>query len=377
MDRLDEKILDSKILIVDDTLVNITLLVDILGAEGYRNIFTTTDPREVETFLKIESFDLILLDIHMPEMSGIDVLQMLQDKQIDDYQPVLVLTAQTDDDTRRQALSLGAKDFLNKPFDRWEVLLRIRNLLETWVFYNRQKIRGDELEARVQQRTRQLNVVQDATIVAMGSLAETRDNETGNHIRRTQRYIRALAEKLGGLEQFRDQLTPETITLLFKSAPLHDIGKVGIPDRILLKPGRLDPDEFEIMKTHARLGEEAIEAAEGMIADEEAGAFLAYAREIAIGHHEKWDGSGYPAGLSGGDIPLSARLMAVADVYDALISRRVYKPPFTHEETVAMIEEGRGSHFDPVMVDAFLEIESEFRSIAEKYSDDEDIAQAS
>ena len=377
MDRLDEKILDSKILIVDDTLVNITLLVDILGAEGYRNIFTTTDPREVETFLKIESFDLILLDIHMPEMSGIDVLQMLQDKQIDDYQPVLVLTAQTDDDTRRQALSLGAKDFLNKPFDRWEVLLRIRNLLETWVFYNRQKIRGDELEARVQQRTRQLNVVQDATIVAMGSLAETRDNETGNHIRRTQRYIRALAEKLGGLEQFRDQLTPETITLLFKSALLHDIGKVGIPDRILLKPGRLDPDEFEIMKTHARLGEEAIEAAEGMIADEEAGAFLAYAREIAIGHHEKWDGSGYPAGLSGGDIPLSARLMAVADVYDALISRRVYKPPFTHEETVAMIEEGRGSHFDPVMVDAFLEIESEFRSIAEKYSDDEDIAQAS
>ena len=376
MDRLDEKILDSKILIVDDTLVNITLLVDILGAEGYRNIFTTTDPREVETFLKIESFDLILLDIHMPEMSGIDVLQMLQDKQIDDYQPVLVLTAQTDDDTRRQALSLGAKDFLNKPFDRWEVLLRIRNLLETWVFYNRQKIRGDELEARVQQRTRQLNVVQDATIVAMGSLAETRDNETGNHIRRTQRYIRALAEKLGGLEQFRDQLTPETITLLFKSAPLHDIGKVGIPDRILLKPGRLDPDEFEIMKTHARLGEEAIEAAEGMIADEEAGAFLAYAREIAIGHHEKWDGSGYPAGLSGGDIPLSARLMAVADVYDALISRRVYKPPFTHEEAVAMIEEGRGSHFDPVMVDAFMEIESEFRSIAEKYSDDEDIAQA-
>jgi putative two-component system response regulator len=212
-------------------------------------------------------------------------------------------------------------------------------------------------------------VVQDVTIMAMGSLAETRDNETGNHIRRTQHYIRALAVKLQSHGKYARHLDDATIELLFKSAPLHDIGKVGIPDRILLKAGKLTPDEFEIMKTHTTLGRDAILAAEKML--DAPSSFLRYAREIAHYHQEKWDGSGYPEGFKGEQIPLSARLMAVADVYDALISRRVYKPAFPHEKAVEIIREGRNKHFDPDITDAFLEIAEEFRQIASVFMDDE------
>jgi putative two-component system response regulator len=209
--------------------------------------------------------------------------------------------------------------------------------------------------------------------MAMASLAETRDNETGNHIRRTQHYVRALARKLRGHPKFRAVLDDETIEVLYKSAPLHDIGKVGIPDSILLKPGKLTPQEFEVMKTHTTLGRDAIATAEKLI--NEPSSFLRHAREIAHYHQEKWDGSGYPEGLAGARIPVSARLMAVADVYDALISRRVYKPPFPHSKAVEIIKEGRGKHFDPDMVDAFLAIAEEFRAIAERYADtDDDLA---
>jgi putative two-component system response regulator len=204
----------------------------------------------------------------------------------------------------------------------------------------------------------------------MASLAETRDNETGNHIRRTQNYVKALALKLQNHPRFASELGDATIEALYKSAPLHDIGKVGIPDRILLKPGKLDADEFEIMKTHTTLGYEAILHAERDIAFESD--FLRYAKEIAYGHQEKWDGSGYPRGLQGEAIPLSARLMALADVYDALISRRVYKKAFTHEQAIGIIMEGRGKHFDPDIVDGFLCITDEFRSIASQHADGED-----
>jgi PAS domain S-box-containing protein len=231
------------------------------------------------------------------------------------------------------------------------------------------------LESEVQKRMRQLALIQDVTIMAMASLAETRDNETGNHIRRTQHYVKALALELRRRGRHAGELSDAAIELLYKSAPLHDIGKVGIPDRILLKPGKLTPEEFEVMKTHTTLGRDAILAAEKLL--DEPNSFLQYAREIAHYHQEKWDGSGYPAGLKGEQIPLSARLMAVADVYDALISRRVYKPPFPHEQSVAIIREGRGSHFDPEMVDAFLAIAAEFRAIAERYADtEEDVAKA-
>jgi putative two-component system response regulator len=226
------------------------------------------------------------------------------------------------------------------------------------------------LEAEVMRRMRELQVVQDVTIMAMASLAETRDNETGNHIRRTQNYVRALALKLREDPQFAPELDDSAIELLYKSAPLHDIGKVGIPDAILLKPGKLTAEEFTIMKTHTTLGRDAILAAEGLI--DAPSTFLRLAREIAHYHQEKWDGSGYPEGLVGEAIPLSARLMAVADVYDALISRRVYKPPFPREKAVAIIREGRGQHFDPLIVDAFLEIEAEFAAIADRFADSEE-----
>jgi len=208
----------------------------------------------------------------------------------------------------------------------------------------------------------------------MASLAETRDSDTGNHIRRTQYYVLALAKKLSTHPRFSALLTDNYIHMLFKSAPLHDIGKVGIPDRILLKPGRFEPEEFEIMKTHTTLGRDAIEHAEkqlGMPVE-----FLSVAKEIAFSHQEKWDGSGYPQGLAGEAIPLSARLMAVADVYDALISRRVYKECMPHEKAVTMIREGKGTHFDPDIADAFVTLQEEFREIAARFADsDADMAQ--
>ncbi|MGD9952897.1 MAG: HD domain-containing phosphohydrolase [Burkholderiales bacterium] len=229
------------------------------------------------------------------------------------------------------------------------------------------------LESEVQKRIRQLATIQDVTIMAMASLAETRDNETGNHIRRTQHYVKALALELRRRGRHAEILDDAAIEVLYKSAPLHDIGKVGIPDRILLKPGKLTPEEFEVMKSHTTLGRDAIIAAEKLL--DEPTSFLQSAREIAHYHQEKWDGSGYPEGLKGEEIPLAARLMAVADVYDALISKRVYKPAFTHEESVRIIVAGRGTHFDPEMVDAFLAIAGEFHDIAQRYADtEEDLA---
>ncbi|MCM2331932.1 MAG: HD domain-containing protein, partial [Pseudomonas sagittaria] len=219
----------------------------------------------------------------------------------------------------------------------------------------------------VQRRMRQVLEVQDVTIEMMASLAETRDNETGNHIRRTQNYVRTLARHLQQHPRFSAFLTDTHIELLFKSAPLHDIGKIGIPDSILLKPGRLDQHEFDVMKTHAALGAEAIARAEQHAGREIP--FLRIAKEIAHSHHEKWDGSGYPQGLIGDEIPVAARLMAIADVYDALISSRVYKAPMSHEEATKIISAGRGCHFDPDMVDAFLELQEAFQQIAARYAD--------
>lgn len=215
----------------------------------------------------------------------------------------------------------------------------------------------------------QTAAVQDVTILAMAALAETRDSDTGNHLRRTQHYVRALARKLSIHPRFSAVLTPKNIGMIFKSVPLHDIGKVCLPDRVLLKPGKLTEEEFEIMKTHTTLGRDAIIAAEtGTTQDNP---FFRYAKEIAYSHQEKWDGSGYPEGLVGNTIPLSARLMAVADVYDALISERVYKPSYSHEQAVKIIRDGRGSHFDPDMVDAFLALSEEFRRIAQQFADAE------
>ena len=231
------------------------------------------------------------------------------------------------------------------------------------------------LEEKVKERTEELALTRDVTILSLVSLAETRDNETGGHIKRTQRYIRTLAEYLMPHKEFRDFLDEDMIDLLFKSAPLHDIGKVGIPDNILLKPGKLTDDEFIVMKKHPIYGYEALVKAEDGIFVEDCddnSTFLSLAREVAYNHHEKWDGTGYPQGLRKEEITISGRLMAIADVYDALISRRIYKPPFTHEKAVTIISEGRGSHFDPDMIVAFLEIQEMFRQIALEFADSDE-----
>lgn len=281
--------------------------------------------------------------------------------------PIIFITAMSEVDDERKGLEMGAVDYITKPISPPIVQARIKTQLAAKRMQDFLRDQNKFLEQEVYKRTREVVALQDVTIHTMASLAETRDSDTGNHIRRTSNYVKVLAEKLKSHPRFGYFLTDKTIELLFKSAPLHDIGKVGIPDRILLKPGKFEPHEFEIMKTHTTLGRDAIMAAErdlGIEVD-----FLKFAKEIAYGHQEKWDGSGYPQGLSGDNIPISARLMAVADVYDALISRRVYKEGMSHEQAVAIITQGRAQHFDPDIVDAFLELQTDFQDIAAKYAD--------
>jgi putative two-component system response regulator len=267
----------------------------------------------------------------------------------------------------KKGLEMGAADYITKPISPPIVLARVKTQLENKRAADFLRDQNIYLETEVAKRTRDISVNQDLTVLAMASLAETRDSDTGNHIRRTQFYIKALAQKLQKHPRFGYFLSDQTIEMLFKSAPLHDIGKVGIPDRILLKPGRFTPEEFEIMKTHTTLGRDAIVHAEKQLGMQVK--FLNLAKEIAYYHQEKWDGTGYPEGISCDDIPVSARLMAVADVYDALISRRVYKEGMPHEKAVTIIVEGRGSHFDPDIVDAFVELQNEFRAIAARFAD--------
>jgi putative two-component system response regulator len=284
--------------------------------------------------------------------------------------PVVFLTSLSNVEHERRGLQLGAADYIAKPISPPIVLARVRNHLALKHQADFLRSRNDFLMAEVDKRTREVTAIQDVTILAMASMAETRDNETGNHIRRTQHYVKALAMHLRGHPRFKAQLKGPFIRGLFKSAPLHDIGKVGIPDRILLKPGRLTPEEFEVMKTHTTLGRDAIQHAEQQLGVKVK--FLTIAKEIAFSHQEKWDGSGYPLGLAGDEIPLSARLMAVADVYDALISERVYKKGMSHDEAVKILVDGRGKHFDPDILDAFLALQDEFRAIAARYADSGD-----
>ena len=355
------------ILVVDDTPDNLTLMSGLLK-DNYRVKVANSGERALKIAQSETPPDLILLDIMMPEMDGYEVCRRLKaDTKTRDI-PIIFLTAKTEVVDETHGFELGASDYITKPISPPIVLARVETHLAIKRMQDFLKDKNAFLASEINKRTAEIMAIQDVTINAMASLAETRDNETGNHIRRTQRYVKALAEKLRFNPRFAHFLNDnKTIEVLFKSAPLHDIGKVGIPDRILLKPGRFEPEEFEIMKTHTTLGRDAILQAEKDLGMEMP--FLKYAKEIAYSHQEKWDGSGYPEGLSGDDIPISARLMAVADVYDALISRRVYKAAMSHEKAVAIIKEGKGSHFDPDMVDAFLELEQEFKKIAATYLD--------
>jgi len=356
----------STILVIDDTPDNLSLMSALLK-DSYKVKVANHGDKGLKIATSENPPDLILLDVMMPDIDGYQVCRQLKVNAATRDIPVIFLTAKSEEDEEQKGLELGAVDYITKPINPSIVLARIKTQLQLKAAADFLKDKAAYLEGEVAKRTQEVSAIQDVTILAMASLAETRDSDTGNHIRRTQYYVKALAEKLRPNPRFTAFLTDQNINTLFKSAPLHDIGKVGIPDCILLKPGRFEPHEMEIMKTHTTLGRDAIQQAENALGIEVE--FLTVAKEIAFCHQEKWNGSGYPSGLSGDDIPISARLMAVADVYDALVSRRVYKEGMPHEKAVQIIIDGKGSHFDPDMVDAFIEIQGEFLAIAQRYAD--------
>jgi putative two-component system response regulator len=357
MTPIQSSIKDSRILIVDDKPANVMLLEQLLEEEGYENLISTTDSREVLGIFKEEEIDLILLDIRMPFMDGIEVMGALKEGVGDeDYLPILVLTAQTDMETRQNALAAGARDFLTKPFQPWEVFQRIHNLLETRYFYKGQRGRADDLEVQVQARTQQIRETQLEVVRRLGRAGEYRDNETGAHVVRMSKSCELLARKVGMDEKYA--------SLILQASPMHDVGKIGIPDAILLKPGRLDTDEFAIMRRHVEIGVDIIGDHDSEMMD--------MAREIAGGHHEKWDGTGYPNGLKGEDIPLSARIAAICDVFDALTSERPYKDAWPLEKAIEFFKENAGSHFDPNLTELFLELVPEVTELRNDYPDEEE-----
>lgn len=355
------------VLAVDDIPDNLSIVLNILK-EDFRVKAANNGEKALRIARSESPPDLILLDIMMPGMDGFEVCRLLKADSATQEIPVIFLTARTETEDEKFGLDLGAADFISKPINPAILLARIKTQIRLKAASEFLKDKNEFLEQEIRKRTKRIISTQDVVILALASLAETRDSDTGNHIRRTQWYVKYLASGLKKYSKYESFLTSSNIELLFKSAPLHDIGKAGIPDRILLKPGKFESEEFEIMKTHPVLGKNAIEKAEKTL-----GASLEFpqiAKDIVLYHHEKWDGTGYPEGLSGENIPVSARLMAVADVYDALICRRIYKEPLPHEKAMEIIISGRGKHFDPDIVEVFTEIHKDIYSISEDYSDE-------
>jgi putative two-component system response regulator len=347
------------VLVVDDTPENLSVLSGLLK-DHYTVRVAPSGERALQIAFGDNRPDLILLDIMMPEMDGYEVLRRLQADPRTSGTPVLFVTAKDQTEDEQYGLDLGAVDYITKPVSPAIVLARVRTHL---LLKEARDFLGDEKRGL----ERQLGAIQNVAIHAFASLAETRDEETVNHNVRVQEYVSVLAQKLRNHPRFSGFLTDEVIDLLFRSVPLHDIGKVGIPDHVLLKPGSLDEEEFAVMKTHTTKGRDAILRAQQVLgADAE---FLKYAREMAYSHHEKWDGSGYPQGLRGDDIPISARLVALADAYDVMISRRPHKPPIPHEEVVQILGAAKGAHFDPDIVDAFMQTQQEFRDVVARHPD--------
>lgn len=354
------------ILIVDDSPENLAVLNGLLQP-AFRVLAATTGERALRVAAAMPPPDLVLLDVMMPGLDGYQVFERLRAEPATREIPVIFITALNGRDAELRGLELGAVDYITKPIVPPLVLARINTQLELKHARDWLKDKNAVLEAEVARRMAENDLTQRVSIRALAHLAETRDPETGNHILRTQGYVNRLAGELRAHPRFSARLDDRYIDLLTRSAPLHDIGKVGIPDHVLLKPGKLTPQEWEIMKTHAKIGSDAIERAEQDI--EMPLDFLSAAKEIAHWHHEKWDGSGYPDGLAGEAIPVSARLMALADVFDALISARVYKPAFPFDKARDIIAAGRGTHFDPAVCDAFLADFDGFVAIARRYSD--------
>jgi len=344
---------NARFLIVDDDAANCALLRKMLTKAGYKNISVTTDPRSVTELYQAESFDLILLDIHMPEMDGIEVMQALNEIKGDDYLPILVLTVELNHDVCNRALAVGAKDFLTKPFDYQEVLNRIHNMLEVRFMHNQLQDQKQHLEHEVRRRTKALEDTRLGIIQRLGRVAEYRDNETGMHVIRMSKYCELMAQESG--------MSETECWNLFNAAPMHDVGKIAIPDKILLKEGPLDEEEWEVMKTHAQLGAELLDGYDFGV--------LALARNLALTHHEKWDGSGYPQGLKGEEIPLDTRILMICDVFDALTSVRPYKEAWSVDKAMAKIEQDSGTHFDPNLVPKFKNILSEVLNIRKEFHD--------
>ncbi len=345
----------ARILIVDDEPVNLKLLDKMLSAQGYNNLVLIQDPRQVLETYKQQPTDLILLDINMPHLDGFGVMEQL--KALDDplLPPLVILTAQHGQDFLLRALNAGARDFITKPFDRNELLARVRNMLDAQLAHRLVYEQKDVLDEMVQVRTDELRRTRLQVVQRLGRAAEYRDNETGNHILRMSHISALLAKAIGW--------NKADCELILHASPMHDIGKIGIPDHILLKPGKFEPEEWEIMKTHALIGANILEGDDSDL--------MRCAAEIALTHHEKWDGSGYPYGLSGEAIPLTGRIAALADVFDALTSVRPYKKAWTVESAIDLIKESSGIHFDPDLVIVFLEQLPEILDIRERFSEPE------
>ena len=335
-----EAILQARILIVEDDKVSRTLLEKILVSSGFMNVRAIPNAGRIRAIYKKFIPDLLILDLNLPGLDGFKVMQQLMQDHADDYLPILVISSENDEKIHLRALAGGAKDFLNKPYDRPKVLLRARNLIEVRLLYRELWGKNDELEQKVRERTTELRESRLDVIRRLGFAAECRDNETGQHIVRMSRYCACLARAMG--------MSNEDCELILATTPMHDVGKIAIPDAILLKQGPLSPQEWEVMKTHPSVGAEILAGADSP--------FLRMAEMIARCHHEKWDGSGYPHKLKGEAIPLPARICAVCDVFDALTSDRPYKKAWAVEDAAKEIKKLSGTHFDPVIVDTFVAI---------------------
>jgi len=343
----------SQILIVDDEPLSTKLISDTLNKEGYQNIHQTNNPLEVIDLCKSIHPDLIILDLNMPEMNGFAVMDALNNFKSNAYIPILVLTSEKGQKEKIRALKAGAQDFINKPFDRLEILNRIHNILEIKSLHKQVQESNILLEQKVKERTKDLYSTQLDVINRLARAMEYRDNETGMHIIRMSHYSHLIAKKIG--------LSEDQCEIILTASPLHDIGKIGIPDNILLKPGKLTPEEWTIMKTHTTIGADLLTGSSSP--------FMQAAENITASHHEKWDGSGYPKGLKEEEIPLMARICGLCDAFDALTSVRLYKKAWSLEDTVAEIKKQKGRHFDPTLVDLFLDHFDEIIDLKNKYAD--------
>jgi putative two-component system response regulator len=354
------------VLAVDDTPANLALLSQVLGRH-YRVQLAVSGAKAL-ALAKRRPPDLIVLDVMMPELDGYEVCRRLKADPATRDVPVLFLTALSGSQDETLGFEVGGADFIAKPFTPATLLARVRTQLELKAWHDALRDRNGWLQRELDARLEEVDRLRDTTLFVMVALAEFRDAETGQHVKRTQEYVRTLARWVAAHDGGRHGLDEASIDALARSAPLHDIGKVAIPDRILLKPAALDEAEWVVMKTHTLHGADLLKRAADKLG-ERAGPMLHYGMQIARSHHEKWDGSGYPDGLAGEDIPIAARMMAVADVYDALISRRPYKEPMAHQRAMAHIAAGSGSHFDPTLVAALAELEPEMIEIAERWHD--------